>query len=498
MRRTTRFRVCCYTVIVAVGTGLVTISTANAASGNQRHKFIASDPGPNERFGEDVAISGNLALVGARWHDDPFNLAGGAFLYDLSTGNELLELTPPLAEPPFIYFGQSVTVGKNSVVVGGSAQNDIGVLTGAAFVYDLPTGTFRHKLTPSDGASGDSFSFSAAAWGNTAIIGSNQDDDAGNASGSAYLFDLTSGNELFKLTASDADAEDQFGYSVAIDNTTAIVGSPFNDDTGSNSGSAYLYDTTTGNELFKLTPSDAAAGDSFGWSVAVSGNLALIGSLGDDDDGSLSGSAYVFDVTTGQELFKLTASDAAAGDRFGASVALSGNHAIIGAFAHDLEDLDEGAAYVFDLTTMTEVFKLIPSDSGANDQFGNAVAIDGNNAIVGAWKNDDDGTNSGSAYVFDVSPPINGDLDGDGFVGIDDLSIVLSNWNQNVVPGIWRVGDPSGDGFVGIDDLGVVLGNWNAGALPPPAAARIPEPTSASMLVLLCVATLRHRTRERG
>jgi len=174
------------------------------------------------------------------------------------------------------------------------------------------------KLTASDAAASDVFGRSVAISGNTALVGASgdDDDDDDTNSGSAYLFDITTGNQLFKLTASDAAALDFFGSSVAISGNTALVGAFGDDDGGSRSGSAYLFDITTGNQLFKLTASDAAAFDLFGKSVAISGNTALVGANG-DDAGPGSGSAYLFDITTGNQLAKLTASDAAALDFFG-------------------------------------------------------------------------------------------------------------------------------------------------------------------------------------
>ena len=118
-------------------------------------------------------------------------------------------------------------------------------------------------------------------------------------------------NEDLKLLASDGDADDRFGFSIAVSGNTAVIGAAWNDEDGDASGSAYVFDITTGQELFKLTASDGAAGDRFGYSVAVSGNTAVIAADMDDDNGPVSGSAYVVDVTTGQELFKLTTSDGA-------------------------------------------------------------------------------------------------------------------------------------------------------------------------------------------
>jgi len=202
-------------------------------------------------------------------------------------------------------------------------------------------------LNPSDDTTGDRFDFgrSVAISGNTAIIGSDANDAAGDASGAVYLFDVTTGNELFKLTGADTSTRDVFGFSVAISGNTALVGAQWDDDAGNQSGSAYLFDVATGNQLFKLTASDAAAEDRFGYSVAISGNTAVVGSFYNEDTGSQSGSAYLYDVTTGNELFKLTASDAAAGKGFGFSVATSNDIAIVGAPWDDDAGNRSGSAY---------------------------------------------------------------------------------------------------------------------------------------------------------
>ena len=135
------------------------------------------------------------------------------------------------------------------------------------------------------------------------------------------------GDELLKLTASDGAVDDMFGWSVDISGNIAIVGAEAYDNAGDRSGSAYLFDVTTGQELRKLTASDAAADAIFGKSVAINGNVAIVGA---QRHNNTAGAAYLFEVTTGQELFKLTASDAMPGKFFGGSVAISGNTAVVG------------------------------------------------------------------------------------------------------------------------------------------------------------------------
>jgi len=158
---------------------------------------------------------------------------------------------------------------------------------------------------------------------------------------------VASGNQLWKLTADEADSMDVFGSSVAISGNTAIVGAPGDDHAGSYSGSAYLFDVTTGNQLWKLTADDADTSDWFGSSVAISGNTAIVGAFSDNDAGFRSGSAYLFDTSTGLQLSKLAASDGATGDQFGNSVAIFGTNAIVGANGNDDAGLDSGSAYIY-------------------------------------------------------------------------------------------------------------------------------------------------------
>ena len=188
----------------------------------------------------------------------------------------------------------------------------------------------------------------------------------------AYVFDVSTGQQLVKLTPSDATAYDRFGASVGLSGDVAIVGSP-GGAFGGHVNSAYLFDVTTGQGLFKLTPSDGESADGFGLSVAIDGNTAIVGAK---HHNSSTGSAYLFDVMTGQEVLKLTASDAAAGDWFGYSVAVSGDIAIVGA-----PQSGAGAAYLFDVTSGVQLAKL--TSGLQSGHFGWSVGINGDTAVVG-------------------------------------------------------------------------------------------------------------------
>jgi hypothetical protein len=209
-----------------------------------------------------------------------------------------------------------------------------------------------------------------------------------------------------KLTAgSDAASQDNFGYSVAVSGDYAIVGMPYDDDnSASNSGSAYIFkhSGTSWSLQQKLTAgSDAASQDNFGWSVSISGKYAIIGSWRDDDGGSNSGSAYIFvrEGTSWSLQEKLTASDAAIDDEFGVSVSIDGDYALVGAFGDDDGGSYSGSAYIFKRngTSWSQQKLTAGTDAAVDDEFGRNVSISGEYAIIGAYRNN---SITGAAYIF--------------------------------------------------------------------------------------------------
>ena len=236
---------------------------------------------------------------------------------------------------------------------------------------------------------------SIAVRHNRIVAGAPQADFAGSEKGTAYLFDATTGQQLVRFDAADAEAFDWFGSSVALNDDVVLIGSPRHNELPflANTGAAYVFDAATGQQLHDLTPASLGSGRRFGTSVSLSGNLAAIGAE------AFHGEVYVFDVSTGQELRKLTASDGVNGDRLGGSVSISGSLIAAGArFA----DSRAGAAYVFDANTGAEIVKLLPADGAAGDSFGSAVAIQGDRVVVGAPLHHLSGQKKGAAYIFDA------------------------------------------------------------------------------------------------
>lgn len=446
--------------LTAIALSIFGALPAPAQTINEDIKLTASDAAVDDRFGISVDMFGTTAIVGANGNEDAGPLTGSAYLFDTITGQELFKLVASNAAA-HDRFGGSVAISGTIAIVGADNFNgaDENSPPGSAYLFDTTTGQQLFELTAADGALDDRFGVSVDIFGTTAIVGAYFDDDAGTNSGSAYLFDTTTGQQLFKLTASDAAAEDSFGISVSISGTTAIVGAFFDDDGGHNSGSAYLFDTTTGHQLFKLTASDGAGSDLFGSSVSISGTTAIVGAFLDDNPGvNNAGSAYLFDTTTGQELLKLTASDAADTDRFGSSVAISGTTVVIGAWGDDDEGSDSGSAYLFSTTTGQQLSKLLASDGAAAARLGASVAISDTTVIVGAYLDDNMVSDSGSAYIFGTPTPCLADLTGDGALDFFDVSLFLTYFETDN-----PIADFSGDGLINFFDVSAFLIEFAAG-----------------------------------
>jgi outer membrane protein assembly factor BamB len=361
---------------------------------------------------------------------------------------------------PADFFGIAVSIYESKVLVGAIRDDDAGTNSGSAYLFDVATGQQLFKFSAADGQAVDFFGTSVAVSENFALVGAPLDDDRGINSGSAYLFDVTTGQQLFKFAPTDLVSTNGFGNSVAVNGNLALVGVL-------GGSSAYVFDTTTGAQLHKLQAIDVAQTDGFGSRVAIDGNRILIGSREDDDHGSASGSAYLFDAASGQQLIKLTASDAAEGDQFGSAVALHGNLAVVGAYRKDNSGLDSGAAYVFDATTGQELFKITPNNPKISELFGYSVAMFENRILVGAFQEYPGSPNEfdGTAYLFDAST------------------------GQQ----LWQVSDGSpASGFgraVGIHQNAAVVGAYLHDAAGADAGAaflylRIPEPSTVVLLLI--------------
>jgi hypothetical protein len=282
--------------------------------------------------------------------------------------------------------------------------------------------TIQKMIRGCDGASDDYFGWVMAVEGDWAAISAQGDS---SATGAVYLYKHDGDHWVFtqSLIASDGSAYDTFGSAVAISETGhLVVGAPFNDDLGSDSGAVYLFthDSTfnTWGDEQKIVASDGAAYDMFGVAVAMSGTGHLVvGAPQDDDKGSGSGAVYLYTLnstsnTWGNEQ-KIVASDGATGDYFGSEVAIIGTgHLVVGAVGDGDMGYRSGAVYIYMLNSTSNTWgeeqKIVASDGAAGDWFGSSVGMSENGyLVVGAPYDGDKGVDSGAVYLYTLSSTSN-------------------------------------------------------------------------------------------
>jgi len=298
------------------------------------------------------------------------------------------------------YFGTSVTVAGNRLVIGVPGKDTVGVDAGKVYAYDWNGTAYVEvlQLTASDAEDYDLFGSSVAlsSDGNRLVVGATGEDTAAPYAGKVYIYDWSGVAyiEVTAITASDAEDYDWFGSSVALasDGNRLVVGATGEDTAGMKAGKVYIYEWNGGAyvEVAQLTASDAVVHDQFGRSVALSGNRLVVGAHYEDTAGVNAGKVYVYEWNGVAyiEVAQLTASDASAWDVFGTSVALSGNRLVVGAQYQDTAGMKAGKVYVYDWNSDTcacdEVAQLTASDTHGYDYFGSSVALSGNRLVLGA------------------------------------------------------------------------------------------------------------------
>ena len=470
VQRSPRFAVFCKKLTGLVGLNVLFVYIFHCFNFSSAAGLKPTDPELFGYFSSSVSAFGTAGLVGAMHHDiGPNSSQGAVYLFrdlDTATGN-VTENAKLVSSDGGLYsqFGVSVSLWSNMGLIGSNFHT-VGPNAGqgAAYIFvdlDSVTGTVYEEaqLLASDGAEYDFFGHAVSLHGTTGLVGAyGADVGLNNEQGAAYLFrglDSASGTvfENAKLIASDGDANDAFGYSVSLHNTIGVVGAHFA-NIGSNmqQGAAYVFrdlDVVTGIVYHdaKLISSDGNEGDNFGGSVSIYGNQALVGARGHDVGSNMQqGAAYLFrnlnSVSgTVTESVKLLASDGAEDDTFGI-VALYGNTGIVGAPQHDFGlNNDQGAAYIFTNLhtasgTVTQNVKLVVSDGGTFDFFGNSVSLNDDLFIIGALFKD---TGEGKAFSGYVRTFLTADLgndstqtDGLSFYSSDDWIIGATTSNNTV------------------------------------------------------------------
>lgn len=374
-------------------------------------KITAEDGAAKDSFGAAVAISGDTVAVGAVFDDDLGEDSGSAYAFVRATDgswSQQSKLVPPKGQAND-WFGSAIAISNDTLIVGAPNATENALATGVVHVFFRNGTEWTHQatLTPASGAADDQFGYALAIDGDTIIVGAPGDDEVAMDAGAVYLFKRSgsSWTEQTKLVPTPGGASGFFGAGVALSKTTALVGA-WDDGSAKIAGLvfAYISDGTTWTLEATLVPTDPHPEDIFGYSLGLSNNTAIIGAKGADAKGTDSGAAYIF-VRNGSKWDqdqKLVPQDGAADDAFGYSVAIWNDLATVGAYWDDDRGDYSGSAYSFALTAgnWTELDKHAPADGIAGQKFGCSVALDGDTTVAGAFGDIIDEKETGSAYVF--------------------------------------------------------------------------------------------------
>lgn len=415
-------------------------------AGNDVLTLTVSDQGHSG--GDPKTVTAMLSILVTGQNDRPTTVGIPGFSVTLNSGDTVIDLQKAFSDvedsvPDLLFL---VTANSNPGLFDGTPIDAAAGTLTLDYAQDKPgssiitvqcqdteglsvEATFRvvvvdiqeSRIVANDGAATDWFGWAVAIDGDLMVVGAHRDDDAGAESGSAYIYERELGavdrwKLVTKIVAADAEAGDEFGRSVGISGDTVVVGANGEDADGANAGAAYVFQRDQGGEgawgqVAKLGASTAAAGDRFGWSVAISGDTVVVGAYLDDDNVAEGGAAFVFERDLGGanawgQAARLLPADGGVNALFGSSVAISGDQVLVGQPLDDVSGTDSGSAYVFSRNQggadqWGQAAKLLAAAGAVGDWFGWSVSIDGSIAVVGAPRHDlTDRSNAGSAHVF--------------------------------------------------------------------------------------------------
>lgn len=468
----------------------------------QESKIIPSGGDPNDRFGEAVAIDGTTAVVGAFRDDDSGFDAGAAYVFTLESGNwrqsaKLLPQSKTIGLGLFDrgLFGSALDIRNDVIVVGALESRENLIQTGAAYIYERGANnqwTQAARFADRDQANNDydKYGASVATNGEYVFVSALDDDPSGlNNAGAVYVYKRqnsgggdTAWSLTQKLTATDAEEGDSFGWYVSADGDRLLVGARDDDDKADNAGAAYIFELKGNNwvQQQKIYANDAKPEDSFGEAVALRGDRLIIGARDVDDNGEESGAAYVFEYSDEDKRWnqaaKFSAFDGASLDRFGNSVAITGDIAVV---STRIDDDFKGAMYVYQrfASAWSFIAKIVPEEAQAGDLFGQAVAMSGTTIISGAKGDDDAGAEVGAAYIYDLATTDRGVLVAlySNTGGVNWIR--QDNWLSNDPVSTWYGVETNAEGRV----TSIRLPNNN---LTGPLPAALGELSSLTTLVL--------------
>jgi len=432
-------------------TALAALAAATPAYGQPIYENVQCRT-PNAQsdsvFGWSIDIDNDIIAATTLYTDtDHTNPNGSAYLFDASTGNVITRLIPSNGTTANDAYGYTIAINDGVVAVSALGDDEY---VGAVYLFDITTGEQIHKLVPSDPY--EYFGISVAISDGIVAVGADLGYNKTTRPGAVYLFDIVSGEQIAKLFANDPSDNDYFGGSVAINNGILAVGAIGDDDNGEFSGSAYLFDISTNTQLAKILPDNGKIWDRFGTSIDISNGVVAIGSELSIND---FGAVYLFDASTTTQISRIAPNDLNESSAFGNQVSIDSNTIAIGARGDFVNGSYSGSTYLFDIITGDQIAKLLPSDPMENGDFGFKVAMDQGTVIASSVFANKNGT----VYAFNVNslicPP---DLTSSHTLDADDVYAFINFYTAQD-----PIADFTNDGNFDFFDVSAFLTAFAAG-----------------------------------
>jgi WD40 repeat protein len=372
-----------------------------------QHVFKNPNPAVQDFFGRSVALEGDYVIIGASGDDTLASNAGKAFLYDAASGNLLHSFSDP-NPAPMRGFGNAVAISNNFVVIG--APDHTFQTPGQAFVFDAVTGNLLHTLENPEPAPGEGFGWDVAIDGTDVLIGAYLDDSVVNNGGQAFMFNAATGALTRTIRNPAAAVNDLFGIELAIEGNTIAISASGDSTLASFAGQVSIFDRDTG--ALRRTLNNPVPGifDRFGSSVGLSGDKVVVGEVRDETYGAAAGLAHVFDASTGVRLHTFhDPIPPTAYELFSVGTHISGDDVFI-ATDTNIQGLGK-PIYVFHFDAVTgELLRTFDDPSQVNyfTSFGRSISKSGNRLLIGA-PGDFSGISGpfgpGQVFLYDLSVP---------------------------------------------------------------------------------------------
>ena len=386
------------------------------------NKVLADDGAASDYFGFSTAVEGNTLVVGAYLDDDSGNDSGSAYVYGWDGDSWELEARLTASDAGAEdQFGYSVAIAGDTIVIGANEATENGVKTGSVYVYTRTGGAWTEQAKLTAGESGEHVRFGTdvAIEGDTIVAGAWVQNVTSPIAESVYVFGRTgeSWTEQARLFASDAAVGDAFGFSVAVNGGTIVAGAPFSERPGGNSdGTTYVFTQVDGvwSEEARLF---VAGGGWFGADVTVHGDTLISSAKFNDDVGVNAGAVYAFTRTgtTWEQDAVLIPTEVDGGDRFGESVGYDGSTLVVGSVGDSDDATFAGSAYIYTRAdgAWSQPTKIVPADATAQSFFGSGVSVSGDVYAIGAFSDRENGFGAGAVYVYGEPPAVYGPIGSD-------------------------------------------------------------------------------------